>query len=268
VPHSLKCAFAIPCALATLCAQSPQSRPAFSEFEVASIKPSGPDASGRWIRMTSTTEFAARNHTLKTLIAAAYNLNPHAISGGQSWVDSERFDIVARTPGAVRPNLNEQMAMLRKLLTDRFQLTFHREQKQMRAYALTIARGGPKLKETTVSPDASPQGPPPLIFVVSPQSVTLPGRSATVGELASVLQRAAIEDPVVDKTGLTARYDFDLEFAPDETLFGGALGKGPEDATKPGLFAALQQQLGLKLEAGRELVAVMVIDRAARPSEN
>lgn len=249
-------------------AQAPAGRPQFSEFEVASIKPTAPNASGRWIRMQSANQFAAQNHSVRTLLAAAYNLNVRAVSGGPQWVDSEHFDIVARTPGEVRPNLDEQMAMLRKLLADRFQLAFHREQKELQAYGLTVARSGPKLKASTESPDASPAGPPPLIFVVSPQLVRLPGRSATMAEFASVLQRAALDYPVVDATGLTARYDFDLEFTPDETVFGGVLGKGPENPEKPGLFAAVQQQMGLKLESGRRPVEILIIDRVERPSAN
>ena len=218
--------------------------------------------------MLSTNEFAAKNHALKTLIAAAYNLSFRAISGGPAWVESDRYDILARTPGGVRPNLNEQMSMLRKLLSERFHLAFHREQKELRCYALTIAKGGPKLKESTVSPDDTPQGPPPLIFTVSPQLVRLPGRNATTAELASVMQRSALDEPVLDKTGLTARYDFDLEFTPDETVFGGALGKGTDDSAKPGLISAIQQQLGLKLEATRGLVDALVIDHVDHPSEN
>src|SRR5262249_37679719 len=217
----------------------------FAEFEVASIKPAPADVQGRWIRMLSPHEFAARNHALKTLVAAAYNLNPRAISGGPAWVDSDRYDILAKTPGAARPNLDEQMSILRKLLADRFHLTFHREAKELQVYALTVARGGAKLKASTVSPDASPEGPPPLIFVVAPQLVRLPARNATLEELASVMQRAALDYPVLDKTDLTERYDFDLEFTPDETVFGGVLGKGVDDSAKPGLFAAIQQQLGL-----------------------
>lgn len=249
-------------------AQSAAARPGFAEFEVASIKPSRPDAGGRWIRMLSVHEFAARNHALKTLIAAAYNLSPQAISGGPAWVDSDRYDIVAKAPGDVRPNLNEQMSMLRKLLADRFQLAFHRTPRSLKIYALTVAVGGPKMKESTSSPDVSPEGPPPLIFVVSPQLIRLPGRNASMAELASVFQRAALDYPVVDQTGLPARYDFDLKFAPDETVFGGALGKGTEDSANPGLFPAIQQQLGLRLQPARGPVEVLVIDHAARPTEN
>lgn len=249
-------------------AQPDAARPDFSEFEVASIKPTPPGAGGRWIRMVSANEFAAKNHAVRTLIAAAYDLNPQAILGGPAWVESDRYDIVARTPGPVRPSLDEQMSMLRKLLADRFHLTFHREPKQMHIYAMIVAKGGAKLTQSTLSPDAAPQGPPPLIFVVSPQLVRLPARYATMSEFASVLQRAALESPVVDRTGLTGRYDFDLEFTPDETVFGGVLGKGTDDSTKPGLFAAIQQQLGLKLEATKGPIQAIVIDRVERPSAN
>jgi uncharacterized protein (TIGR03435 family) len=89
-----------------------------------------------------------------------------------------------------------------------------------------------------------------------------------MAELASVMQRAALDYPVLDKTGLSARYDFDLEFTPDETVFGGALGVGADDSAKPGLFAAISQQLGLRLEATRGSVEALVIDRVERPSEN
>jgi uncharacterized protein (TIGR03435 family) len=249
-------------------AQSAGNRPEFTEFEVASIKPTPVGANGRWIRMLSTNEFAAKNYEVRRLIAAAYNVSPQAILGGPGWTDSDHYDILARTPGGVRPNLDEQMAMLQRLLADRFRLSFHREAKEMHVYALTVAKGGARLKESTVAPDAAPEGPPPLIFVVYPQAVKLPARYATMAEFAAVLQRSALESPVVDRTGLAGRYDFDLEFTPDETVFGGALGNGNSDSTKPGLIAAMQQQLGLKLEATKGPVEALVIDRVERPSAN
>jgi uncharacterized protein (TIGR03435 family) len=235
---------------------------------VATIKPTDPGFQGRFIRMESTHQLVARNHALNTLIAAAYNLNPRAISGGPAWIESDHYDILAKAPGEVRPNLDEQTAMLRKLLADRFKLTFHREQKELSIYALTVAKSGSKVKESAVSPDDSPIGPPPLIFVVTPPAVRLPGRYATMAELASVFQRGVLDRPVVDKTGLPGRYDFDLEFTPDETQFSGVLGRPPSDAPLPGLFAAIQQQLGLKLETTKGPVDVLVVDRAERPSEN
>jgi len=245
------------------------SPPAFEAFEVATIKPTPPDwTKGRYIRMLSAHQLEAKNHALKTLLAAAYNLSPQAIFGVPEWGDAEHYDILAKTPGEVRPNLDEQMTMMRRLLTDRFGLVFHREWKEMPVYALTVAKGGPKLKETAITPEASPEGPPALAFVIAPDRVSLPARSATIGEFASVLQRAAMNRPVIDQTGITGRYDFDLDWLPDDTQFGGLGLKPNPDAPKPDLWAALQQQLGLKLEATKGQVETLVVDRYKPPSEN
>ncbi len=242
-------------------------RPQFDAFEVATIKPADSDARGRWIRMQSADRFEAHNHAVRTLIAAAYNLNPRAVSGGPSWVDSEHWDILAKTPGDVRPTLDEQMSMLRQLLSERFGLTFHRQPKQLPVYTLTIARGGSKLKESTVSPDATPDGPPPLVFILTPTVVSLPARYSSMSEFASVLQRSPLDRPVVDQTGLSGRYDFDLEFAPDERLWGGILPQ-PENPDKPDLFKAVQEQLGLQLKATTGPVNTIVIDSIEKPSGN
>jgi uncharacterized protein (TIGR03435 family) len=159
------------------------------------------------------------------------------------------------------------MSMLRALLNDRFHLVFHREPKELSIYTLTVAKGGPKLKESTLQPDATPEGPPPLIFALSPTGARLPARYTTMAEFASVLQRSPLDRPVVDQTGLSGRYDFDLEFAPDESLWGGNVPR-PENSDKPGLFRAVQEQLGLRLEATRGPVDALIIDRIERPSEN
>jgi uncharacterized protein (TIGR03435 family) len=249
----------------SICGQ--RQRPQFEAFQVATIKPTGPDAVGRWIRMQSADRFAAHNHAVRTLIAAAYDLSPQAISGGPAWVDSDHWEILAKTPGEVRPNLAEQMSMLRQLLSERFKLTFHREPKQLSIYTLSVAKGGAKLKESTVLPDATPEGPPALAFVITPIVVRLPAQYATMADFASVLQRSPLDRPVVDRTGLSGRYDFDLEFAPDESLWGGMLPR-PENSEQPGLFRAVQEQLGLQLNAAKGPVAALVIDRIERPPEN
>src|SRR5262245_4797530 len=103
-------------------AQTPR-RPIFDHFEVATIKPAIAESAGRWIRMRSLDRFEARNHTVKTLIAAAFEVSPQAISGGPAWLDTDRWDIQAKTPAEIRPNWNEQMAMLRDLLKERCKLT-------------------------------------------------------------------------------------------------------------------------------------------------
>ena len=154
--------------------------------------------------------------------------------------------------------------MLRKLLAERFSLSFHREPKELSIYTLTVAKNGPKLKEGT----APAEEQQPLAIVIGPNGVLLPAKNATIGEFASVMQRAALDRPVVDRTKLTGRYDFKLAWTPNESQFGGMLPPASPDAPEPDLFTAIQQQMGLKLEATRGPVEAMVIDRVSRPTEN
>jgi uncharacterized protein (TIGR03435 family) len=247
---------------AHLTAQSP---PKPDAFEVATIKPVDPqDKAGRYITMQGDHRFIAKYYTLKLLVAAAYDLTPQAISGGPEWLGADHFDITALTPGATRPSRDRQMAMLRNLLADRFKLTFHREEKEFSIYNLTVDKGGPKLKPSTASPDE----PAALVSTVYPERVSLPARNTTMREFASLMQRAALDRPVVDKTGLTGKYDFDLDWSPDETQFGGELPVAPPDAAAPPFFIALQKQLGLKLEPAKGPVQTIVVDSVSKPSEN
>jgi uncharacterized protein (TIGR03435 family) len=182
--RALKSAMAIVLIAASgMFAQSPVPRPAFDAFEVATIKPAAQDSRDRYIRMRSAHRFFATDY-LKALVGAAYNLTPQAISGGPAWIESDRYDILAGTPGEVRPNLDEQMSMLRNLLADRFKLAFHREPKELSLYALVVAKGGSKLKESTGPPNALPE----TVSVVYPESgggvrIVLPARNATMAQL-------------------------------------------------------------------------------------
>lgn len=239
-------------------------RPAFDAFEVATIKVTDEKEQGRFIRMENDHRLLERGYSVKGLIAAAYDLNPKTISGEPGWANSERYDIAAVTPGAVRPTHDEQMKMLRALLSERFGLKFHREKKEFSIYAMEIAKGGPKLQAAADANAPATVGP----GIAYPERVELPGRNATVGELASLLQRAILDRPVVDRTGLTGRYDFMLIWAPNDSEFGGAGPKAPENAPSPPLFEALQQQLGLRLEATRGAVDALVVDGVERPSAN
>jgi uncharacterized protein (TIGR03435 family) len=245
-------------------AQTPVSRPKFDAFEVATIKPVPSEAkAARFITMQGVNRFVEKDYTLKLLIAAAYSLSPQVISGGPAWMDSEHYDIAALTPGDVRPTREEQMGMLRKLLTDRFQLSFHREPREFSVYVLETAKGGPKLKDS-----AKPEDVPALINVMYPQSIKLPARNVTMGDFASMLQRAVLDRPVVDRTGLTGRYDFDLEWATDESQFNGEVPAASADANAAPLFTAIQQQLGLRLVATKGPVDALIVDKAERPSAN
>jgi len=245
-------------------------RPAFTGFEVATIKPVGEDdpRAARYLRMQSGNRFEARNYTVNGLIAAAYDLPPGGISGGPKWVESDRYELIATTPGALRPTYDEQMAMLKKLLADRFALTFHRENKEFAIYQLTIAKGGAKLTATKAAFDDASNVTSTLYPASSGgiDHALMPARNVTMQQFASVLQRAILDRPVVNKTELAGRYDFDLEWTPDESQFGGNLPRGAADSDKPGLLMAMQQQLGLRIEARRGPIDVLVIDSVNRPS--
>jgi uncharacterized protein (TIGR03435 family) len=249
--------------LATLMTgQTPAARPKFDAFDVATIKQTPDGEKGRFFKMQGTHRWIATNFTLKLLIGLAYDLNPKTIEGGSSWLDSTHFNIEAVTPGDVAPNRAEQMAMLRSLLAERFKLTFHRKPKEFSIYVLEVAKSGPKLKQST----APAEDPSSVIGVVYPQRIKLPARNATMGDFTAMLQRAVLDRPVVDKTGLTGRYDFDLEWAPDESQFGGDIPAAAADAPSAPLFVAVQEQLGLKLEATRGPVEELIVDGAAEPS--
>jgi len=243
-------------------AQAPDASTAkFSAFEVATVKPvdTGQQA-GRFFKMEDSHRWAATNFTLTALIALAYDLNPRTISGGPGWMESQHFNIEAITPGEVKPTRLEQMQMLRALLVERFGLKFHREQKEFSIYELTVAKGGSKLKAA-----ANPDAPPELIGVVYPGKIEVPAKSVTMDDFVAMLQRATLDRPTVNKTGLTGKYDFTLDWAPDETQYGGDIPKAPDDAPLPPLFTAVTEQLGLKLTATHGLVNAMVVDAAVKP---
>jgi uncharacterized protein (TIGR03435 family) len=240
-------------------AQAPASAPS---FEVATIKPvdPGPKA-GRFIRMEGNNRFQAKNFTVKLMIAAAYDLNPRAISGGPGWVETSKFDIQAVTPGEELPSHDAQMLMLRALLVERFHLTFHRQAKKFSIYEITVAKDGPKMKETAV-----PGTDTKVLSTVYQDRVVMPARNASVSDLARVMQRAIVDRPVVDSTGLTGHYDFNLVWAPDETQFEGDIHVPETDA--PPLLKAMEEQLGLQMKATEGPVQAMVIDSVAKPVEN
>ncbi len=245
-------------------AQAHPVRPSFEAFEVATVKPVDPDAkSGRFLRMDSANHFVARNYTVQLLLAAAYDLPANAISGGPGWISSDKYDIFAITPGSTRPTRDEQMFMLRKLLAERFHLALHRQPKEMGIYTLEVAKDGPKLNPSAAQPD----DPSNVVCTVYPDHVLLPAVNVSVGDVTRMMQRAILDRPVVDKTGLTGRYDFHLEWAPDSSQFGGEI--VPDAGTNsPPLFLALEEQIGLKLTRTRGLVSTLVVDHLDRPSEN
>jgi uncharacterized protein (TIGR03435 family) len=209
-------------------------------------------------------QFVVKNYSVRRLVSAAYNVWLGAVTGGPSWIDADLFDILAAIPGERRPNLEEQMLMLQKLLNDRFALNFHQQPKELPVYELTVAKEGARLTASSALSEDNPV----LTNQVFPDHVRLPARSVTIRQFTWMLQRAVLDRPVIDNTGLSGRYDFDLEWTPDDTQFQGKLPKMPETSQQPDFFAALQQQLGLKMVPTKGPVELLVIDSVQKPTPN
>jgi uncharacterized protein (TIGR03435 family) len=227
-------------------------------FEVATIKPNGSRAGGS--STNSTNGFLQiTNQTLRNMIQYAYNVRDFQISGGPGWVGSDRYDVVAKPEKGAHDQQMKQM--LQTLLSDRFQLRFHRETREGAGYGLFVGKNGPKLQ---------PAGESNSSGITSGRNSTtglstLSGKRVTLDEIAANLS-ARLERPVFDKTGLTDKFDFELSWAPDLTPSGAGV---PSPAVSgPSLFTAVQEQLGLRLESQRGSVEILVIDQVSRPQEN
>ncbi|HWB84213.1 MAG TPA: TIGR03435 family protein [Bryobacteraceae bacterium] len=249
-------------------APPPRTKPMAADanpvFEVATIKPSKPNAPGKAF-MVRGRQFSTLNTTAADLITFAYGMHPRQIAGGPPWLETDKYDLLAKPDGEGQPNDRQWKTMVQKLLAERFKLTFHREKKELSVYVLSVAKGGPKLTKST----GDPNGLPSLFF----QGIgTLPCRNANMADLAGVLQGAVLDRPVVDQTGLQGRFDFLLKWTPDEFQFTNLGVKPPPQSDNPDappdLFKAVQDQLGLKLEPGKAPAEVLVIDHVEKPSEN
>jgi uncharacterized protein (TIGR03435 family) len=199
------------------------------------------------------------------LITFAYDLHARQITAEPSWLDSDKYDILAEPEAEGSPNRKQLAATIQKLLADRYKLSFHRDKKELSVYAIVVGKTGPKLSKS----ESDPNGLPSLLFR---GLGVLPVRNATIGDFATVMQAAVLDRPVADQTGLTGKYDFMLTWTPDETQFAGLGARVPPPTDKadapPDLFTAVQQQLGLKLEPTKAPVDVLAIDRVEKPSEN
>jgi uncharacterized protein (TIGR03435 family) len=244
------------------------------EFEVASIKPSKPGT--RTTFGVGNGGASEANVSLKALMAFAYRLQEYQILGGPSWVGSDRFDIEARAADR-KADPDQLRLMLQSLFADRFKLALHRETKPSNVFALVVAKNGPKIKLSTdqFSPDAngpSPPGSGPGHGVIRMTFGNIIGNAVSISHFVSLLSQR-LDRPVVDKTSLTGRFDIRLRWTPDVgenplSPSGDPLPQAPTDPSAPSIFAAIQEQLGLKLEAAKGRVEFLVIDHVERPSEN
>lgn len=234
-------------------------------FDVATIKPTQ-EGTGFSIHPTNSGELVATDASVAYLIKFAYEVHPRQITKGPAWLDTDKYDLTAKPDMEGQASLKQMRVMVQKLLADRFQLTFHREKIELPAYAVTVAKGGPKLTKNDTNPDGNPGygGGPAGMRVVN----------STIAEFISFVLNDSVGLPVVDQTGLgSARYNFVLKWTPDASQSqpgGVAAGAPPADNPEapPDIFTAMEQQLGLKLESTKALVDVMVIDHVEKPSPN
>lgn len=266
-------------------------------FEAASVKPhTGP------FRFSMTGgpgtgdpgQISYLDVTLTDIILRAYGLRPYQIKGGPAWLDEERFDVVAKVPGGA--SKRDCSAMLQSLLAERFKLVAHRERQEGRTYNLLVDKRGPKLNAPTngaapekatlaIDADGSTQlaanlqgrpvtvGGKGIFPMVSNGMVAIIANSQPVSELAAALARF-VDGPVHDSTGLTGDYDFSLSFAAPDGMrmpghTGECMGCTPSAEAPLSLFQALKEGLGLRLDANRGPIDVLLIDHAEKaPTEN
>ncbi len=243
------------------------------EFEAASIKPSAPMNAGvirMGVQFLPGGRVSMAGVTVRVLIQQGYGVRDFQIVGGPSWMGSDRYDITAKPEGTA--DQDHVKLMIQALLKERFKLQFHRETKELPTYALVIAKGGAKFLGTKHAPmedDGSDKPKGTRMRMMGRGKFEISGApvAALATQLGQVLGRS-----VIDKTELTGNYDFNLEFTPDEsgpgTMREGGDHAVPSDSQGISVFTALQDQLGLKLEATKGPVEILVIDGVEKPSEN
>jgi uncharacterized protein (TIGR03435 family) len=221
------------------------------EFDVASIRLA--KENGDHDLDTDKGFFRTHNLTLKRLIATAWDVDTSQILGGPNWLDSDSYDITARIPAEFAQQTREKVPqMIQSLLADRFQLMIHREPRQVSGYALVVAKKGPKMKRAKADQNGSSS---------NSSDSHLKAENVTMEGFATRLSRNRdIGKLVVDKTGLTGGFNFELDWMPER------LESSPDD--RMSIFTALQEQLGLKLESAKVTALAIVVDRAEKPDSN
>lgn len=267
-----RCCFAGALLLAGAMAQTP-TQPL--KFEVASIEPADPHFSGVSSSRDAGEGIEVRNISMRNLITLAYGLRDFQLKGGPSWIDSESYDLIAKAssdagrspsvPDAAEESMSQRKTRfervqerLRSLLADRCGLVVHHELREQPVYVLTVAKNGPKLV-----PVSAPGGPPRKEE----------GRGHSQGfevpiEMLVVTLSNATHQTVIDKTGLTGRFDYTLNWDPASTSLSANPEAPPPDPSRPNIFAAVQEQIGLHLGTGKAPVDVVVVDHVDHPSAN
>ena len=281
--HWRRCVAGLTLGTGLLCVAPRAQEPSTLRFDVTSVKPNqsgqpaaaspgacGGGACGALVD-SAGNRFTATNAPAQLIVRLAYAVPDHRIVGGPEWLRTERFDITATA--AKIPSRDERNLMLRSLLEERFKLIAHREMRELPIYALVRTRPdgsvGPNLRSAAAADCAALMAArakgdplPPSNRILCGSSMHPGGLSVggmTMAEIAAEVLSPQVERVVVDRTGLTGAYDFDLDFAR-------ATPAGQSASDAPSIFTAVQEQLGLRLEPTRGPVEVLVIDSIEKPS--
>ncbi len=239
--------------------------PSSATFDVVSIHQNNTATDGHHhiYNNPSESHFRTVNLSLKDLIQFAYDLPKSQILGGPPWLDATMFDIDAKSDSSIDAELHalpadqarrRKQLMVQALLADRCKLAAHQETRLLPLYALVVAKGGPKFKPSETNGTTISTGRSRLHIAGTDDTIAILAR-----ELAQVLGRV-----VLNETGLSGRYDLTLQWTPDDALTNGP----PDPSQPPGIFTAIQEQLGLKLESTKGPVPVLVLDHVETPSAN
>jgi uncharacterized protein (TIGR03435 family) len=241
--------FVLIAAASSAFAQTTAARPA---FDVATVKPSGPDE--RSSNRASTDQIVMTHQTLRQLVVLAYSVQPLQVSA-PDWMESVRFDVTGKYPPDTRDR--DRWLMLRTLLEERFKLAVHHETKEMQGYALVVGKGGFKLKPSEPGEGFTVGGNQGRVWTFRAKKIPLPDLTYELGD--------SLGGIVVDQTGLDGVYDFQLRWASDDM----SSPAGGDANSAPSLFTALQDTLGLSLLKKKVPVDVIVVDHAERvPAED
>jgi uncharacterized protein (TIGR03435 family) len=245
-------------------AQSQIVSPSKDSFEVAAIKPGDPNNRQSGVHWQAGGRVANTNASVKSLIAFAYGLPEEQVLGGDKWLDSEEYSIAAKPDSPIQSGeagYLQMRALFQALLADRFKVKIHNETREGAVYNLVIAKSG-KLKEADTN-----TGP-----ALRTRTGHFIGTSVPIFALTQILSQQ-LARPVIDKTGLTGKYNFDLIYALDplgDNPFGPVThdSPSPPDDNSPSIFTAIEEQLGLRLQSTKGPLEVVVIDHAERPDAN
>jgi uncharacterized protein (TIGR03435 family) len=235
----------------------PMAKEAHPTFEVATVKPTPPEEHSQGFQ-TRGTHIKLVRETVLSMVMFAYGVHKKQVIDAPAWMTEQAWDVdgIPDVPG--EPNVKQFQELVQKLLADRFGLKMHHEKREMGYYALRVAEGGPKLTKSAspedTSPDETGNG--------DAKGMTMRCTNNNLDDF-TLMMEYFLDRPPVNETGIKGRYDFTLKWTPDTMKVA-----DPDTDALPGMFTALKEQLGLKLEPAKGLVDVLVVDAVARPSAN